>query len=80
MHEVSIMYEILTVVKQHAETEKISEIQKIKLVVGEHALIVPDALRFAFDMLKQPPVAERAVLELETRTGRDFFIEYMEGE
>ncbi len=80
MHEVSLMHSILATVAAAAGQNGIRQVTAVKLVVGAERMVLPAALRFAFDLLKREPLAADAVLHLEERAGQDFFIEYFEGE
>lgn len=80
MHEISLMYSILTIVKGSAKENQMTRISKIKLVVGTGLFIMPDSLLFAFHQLKDELFDRDAVLELEERAGRDFYIDFIEGE
>lgn len=48
------------------------EIHTIKLRVGLLSGVVPEALTFAFDVLKKGTAAEHAVLEIETAPAKFF--------
>ncbi|TBL80302.1 hydrogenase maturation nickel metallochaperone HypA [Paenibacillus thalictri] len=80
MHEVSLISEVIAIVSQAAAERELESIHKVKLVVGEHTAAMPDSLQFAFELLKDKPLADTAVLEIERGQGEEFFIEYMEGE
>ncbi|MFC7442976.1 hydrogenase maturation nickel metallochaperone HypA [Laceyella putida] len=80
MHEVSLMAEVLSIVETVAQEEGMVAVHKVKLVLGEGLLLMPDSLQFAFDILKKEPIADTATLEMETKEGRVFCVEYIEGE
>lgn len=80
MHEVGLTQSILTTLAESARAHGIERIDRAKLVVGTERAILPDALLFAFTLLKGPPLAEDAVLEIEERAGSDFYLDYYEGE
>ena len=80
MHEISIMYSILTMIEESAKENGIKKVSKIKLVIGTQRLVMPEALYFAFEQLKREPIEQDAVLEMEERIGRDLYIDYFEGE
>lgn len=80
MHVVSLMYSILSAIEESAKEHRVTKISKIKLIVGTERMVLPDALLFAFHLLKKEPLTNDAVLEMEERKGRDFYIEYFEGE
>lgn len=80
MHEVSLMYSICGALAESAKAHGLRQIHKVRLVVGTDCLVLPDALLFAFEMLKREPLTPDAVLEIEARPGRDLLIESFEGE
>ncbi|MGP4081416.1 hydrogenase maturation nickel metallochaperone HypA/HybF [Pseudalkalibacillus sp. R45] len=80
MHEVSLMMEILSIIRQAAEEEKITKITEIKVNVGKELVVLPDAMQFAFEYLKEGSIAESASLTLVEVEGRDLQIDYFEGE
>jgi len=66
MHEVSIMEQTLEIALNHAHKQGASQIHRIKLKVGELSGVVPEALKFAFDVVTQNTIAQSATLEVET--------------
>lgn len=80
MHEVSLISDVIATVAQTAKENQLNHIHKVKLVVGEYTSVMPDSLQFAFNLLKREPFVETAVLEIETSSGNDFYIDYFEGE
>ncbi|MBP1931108.1 hydrogenase maturation nickel metallochaperone HypA [Ammoniphilus resinae] len=80
MHEISLMHSILSIIEKSARENRMETVSKIKLVLGTESLVMAGALHFAFEQLKQKTLAQEAVLETEEREGRDFFIDYFEGE
>lgn len=51
MHELSLMTSIVETVRQSAAAEGIRHIRTVRLVVGTRSGALPDALRFAFEVL-----------------------------
>jgi hydrogenase nickel incorporation protein HypA/HybF len=66
MHEVGIMQEGVRMAVETAKARQASRITRLGLRVGTMSGVVPDALRFAFDMVTRETLAEGAVLEIET--------------
>ncbi len=66
MHEVSIMAQTLELALDHAQKQSARQIHRIKLKVGELSGVVPEALKFAFDVVIQDTIAQNAILEIET--------------
>lgn len=66
MHEVSIMTEALRMAEESARSAGARRIRKLRLRVGSLSGVVPDALRFAFDVVREKTLAAQAILEIET--------------
>ena len=69
MHEVSIMQSTLQLAEEHARKAGGTAITRICLRVGLVSGVVPEALEFAFDVLKTGTMAEGASLEIERIPG-----------
>ena len=67
MHELGLTQEILEVVTQRAESRKI---KRIVLEIGKLSCVLPDAIRFCFDLCAEGTVAEGAELEILQPPGR----------
>ena len=65
MHEVSIMTEALRMAEDAAQTAGAGRVLKLRLRVGSLSGVVPDALRFAFDVVRENTLAADATLEIE---------------
>ena len=65
MHEVSIMTEALRMAVDAAKSADASRILKLRLRIGTLSGVVPEALRFAFDVVCRDTMAEGASLEIE---------------
>ncbi len=66
MHEVSIMTEALRMAMDAAKSAGATRVLKLRLRIGTLSGVVPEALRFAFDVVVQGTMAEGATLEIET--------------
>jgi len=83
MHELSICESILDIMQEQAAEHGKSRVTRIKLVVGEMAGVVEDALRFSFEVVTKGTLAEGASLEIEVLPitarckdcGREFGVE-----
>lgn len=80
MHEVSLMDTILSIVKEVAKDEKMEKVFIINIVVGNDLLVLPEALDFAFEMMKEGTLLEEATLNMREIRGREFYIQDIEGE
>jgi hydrogenase nickel incorporation protein HypA/HybF len=65
MHEFGIMESALATARQKTHAAGATRIHRLKLRVGRLSGVVPEALRFAFDSLKQASPAAGAELEIE---------------
>lgn len=67
MHELGITAEIVEIVTQRCGGRKVA---KIVLEIGKLTAVMPDAVRFCFDMCTEGTVAEGASLEIIEPPGR----------
>ena len=65
MHEVGIMQSALDIAVEWAGRQRADRIERLGMRVGALSGVVPDALEFAFEALKQDTVASTAQLEVE---------------
>ena len=65
MHEVAIMTEALRMAVEAAKSADASRILKMRLRIGSLSGVVPESLRFAFDVVCQGTMAAGATLEIE---------------
>jgi len=66
MHEIGLMQDAIDIVVDRARRCGASHVRSVRLKVGEDSGIVPDSLRFAFDILSGETIAKGASLEIET--------------
>ncbi|MBL4756722.1 MAG: hydrogenase maturation nickel metallochaperone HypA [Rhizobiales bacterium] len=67
MHEMGITRNIVSIVSEHAKSKKVI---RVRLEVGKLSAVMPDALRFCFDVVAKGTVLEGATLEIVEVTGR----------
>ena len=65
MHEFSIMQAALETAGEKTRAAGATQIHRLTLRVGALSGVVPEALRFAFDALKEKSGAATAILEIE---------------
>jgi hydrogenase nickel incorporation protein HypA/HybF len=65
MHEFSLMQSTLDTAAQKTRAAGATRIHRLKVRVGRLSGVVPTALRFAFDGLKNESIAAGAELEIE---------------
>jgi hydrogenase nickel incorporation protein HypA/HybF len=61
MHELGITQEILEIVAERAQERKV---KRVVLEIGKLSCVLPDAIRFCFDMCAEGTIAEGAALEI----------------
>lgn len=66
MHEMAITQSVVDAVCEHAAGRRV---RSVKLEVGELCAVVPDAMRFCFELATQGTVADGALLDLDMRPG-----------
>lgn len=66
MHELGIAQEVVAIVAEHAGASRVT---RVVLEIGRHALILPDSIRFCFDLCSEGTVAEGASLEIREVPG-----------
>lgn len=62
MHEVSLMEQALDLALDCARQNKATQIRSLTLTVGEQSGVVPEALRFAFEIAAAETMAQNAEL------------------
>ena len=61
MHELGITQEIVALVEEHARGRKVA---RVVLEIGRLSAVLPDAVRFCFDLCVEGTVADSAELEI----------------
>ncbi|MGB7444778.1 MAG: hydrogenase maturation nickel metallochaperone HypA [Coleofasciculaceae cyanobacterium] len=61
MHELGITQNIVAIVQEHAQG---AQVQRVSLEIGKLSAIMPEAIRFCFDVCTKGTVLEGAVLEI----------------
>ena len=65
MHEAGLMQNVLEMSFENAKAHNAARIEAINIRIGLLAGVVPDALEFAFEAMKQGTIAEKARLNVE---------------
>ena len=65
MHEVSLMEEAVRLAVQTAQAAGGEQILKLRLRIGTLSGVVPEAMRFAFDIVCRETIAQGATLEID---------------
>ncbi len=66
MHELAIAESLMEIVLEEGHRNNLREVTLIRLQIGALAAVVPEALTFSFEMVRQNTIASGAVLEIET--------------
>jgi hydrogenase nickel incorporation protein HypA/HybF len=67
MHELGIVQEVIAIVSEHSKGAKVT---RVVLEIGKLSAVLPDAVRFCFDLCSQDTVAEGAQLEIIETPGQ----------
>jgi len=67
MHELGIAQEVVAIVSERAGEARVA---RVVLEIGRHALVLPDSIRFCFDLCCEGTVLEGARLEIIEVPGR----------
>jgi len=67
MHELGIAQEVVALVCEHARGERVT---RVVLQIGKLSAVLPDAIRFCFDLCSEGTVVEGAELEIVEVPGR----------
>jgi len=64
MHEMGIVQSIMEIVEQQAEMHGAKKVVRISLEFGALTGVLPESIRFAFEVLSRGTVAEKAELDI----------------
>ena len=67
MHEMAITQEVVEIVRARAGDRKV---RRVVLEIGKLSAVLPDAVRFCFDLVAEGTPAEGATLEIVEPEGR----------
>jgi hydrogenase nickel incorporation protein HypA/HybF len=66
MHEVSLMESTLELAVRSAQQQGASQIHQLTLRVGQLSGVIPEALEFAFEVVRQGTLADQAKMVIES--------------
>ncbi|WP_029010107.1 hydrogenase maturation nickel metallochaperone HypA [Azospirillum halopraeferens] len=69
MHEVSLCEHLMGLLEDEARRHAFHRVKRIRLAVGRFACVDPDALRFAFDVVRRNTLAGEAEVEIDQPPG-----------
>lgn len=75
MHELGITRNLVAIVSEAAHGRRV---RKVWLEIGERSALLPDSVRFCFDVVSQGTVLEGATLEIVALAGDELNIKAME--
>jgi hydrogenase nickel incorporation protein HypA/HybF len=77
MHELSITRSVVEAVSERAEGLRVT---RVRLQVGKRTAVMPDALRFCFELCAEGTPVAGAKLEIDETPGDELLIKEMEVE
>ena len=77
MHELSITRNVVAIVSERAVGQRVT---RVRLEIGRLSAVVPDSIRFCFDICAQGTPLEGAELEIVESAGQELLIKEMEVE
>ena len=75
MHELSITRNVVAIVSERAEGQRVT---RVRLEIGRLTAVMPDSIRFCFDICAQGTPLEGAELEIVESAGPELLIKEME--
>lgn len=75
MHELGITRNIIAIVSEQAGEQRVI---RIRLAIGRLSAVMPEAIRFCFDVCAQNTPLEGALLEIDQPPGSELLIKEME--
>ncbi|ALG74567.1 hydrogenase nickel incorporation protein HypA [Azospirillum thiophilum] len=69
MHELSLCERLLDLLQEESRRHAFHRVTRIRLAVGRFACVDPDALRFAFDVVRRDTLAEGAAVDIDQPPG-----------
>jgi hydrogenase nickel incorporation protein HypA/HybF len=77
VHELSITRNVVAIVSERAEGQRVT---RVRLEIGRLTAVVPDSIRFCFDICAQGTPLAGAELEIVESAGQELLIKEMEVE
>jgi hydrogenase nickel incorporation protein HypA/HybF len=75
VHELSITRNVVAIVSERAEGQRVT---RVRLEIGRLTAVMPDSIRFCFDICAQGTPLEGAELEIVESAGQELLIKEME--
>lgn len=64
MHELSIVYDVIDIIKTYADKHHMRHITQVTMTIGEFCTVQEDCLQFAFENLSKGSICEKAILSV----------------
>lgn len=80
MHEVSIAQALVAQVQDTAAREGLASVRRVGVCVGPHSGVCPEALTFAFEILREGTLLGGACLDVRAGEEFELTLEWIEGE
>jgi hydrogenase nickel incorporation protein HypA/HybF len=78
MHELAVVEDMLAVVDAGCERSHGRRVLRVVLVIGKDSGVLPDAVRFCFEVATEGTVAEGATLDIVEPAGTDLLVKEIE--
>jgi hydrogenase nickel incorporation protein HypA/HybF len=75
VHELSITRNVVAIVSERAQGQRVT---RVRLEIGRLSAVVPDSIRFCFDICAQGTPLAGAELEIIESAGQELLIKEME--
>ena len=75
MHELSITRSVVEAVAERADGSRVT---RVRLQIGKQSAVMPEAIRFCFDLCAEDTLLAGARLEIEETPGQELLITEME--
>jgi len=75
MHELAITRSVVEAVAERAEGSRVT---RVRLQIGKQSAVMPEAIRFCFDLCAEDTPLAGARLEIEETSGQELLIAEME--
>jgi len=75
VHELSITRNVVAIVSEQAQGQRVT---RVRLEIGRLSAVVPDSIRFCFEICAQGTTLEGAELEIVESAGHELLIKEME--
>jgi hydrogenase nickel incorporation protein HypA/HybF len=75
MHELSLTEALIALVEDEGRKHGCSRVRTVRVEIGAISTVEPDAMRFCFDAVTRGTIADGAVLDILTVSGRGWCLD-----